>query len=333
MAPPSNNSPRVTVFIPVYNREDFIGEAIRSILRQSYQDFELLIVDDGSQDRTPDIISGFDDPRIRLERNRYNLGIPATRNRGLELARGEFFALLDSDDIALPERIRLQVEALDQHPELALIGAWSRGMDTNGRVSSKAQRLPVHPDAIRTLLLFDCAVRNRTVMARTEILRHFGYREDFPVFEDYELNTRLAQNHLLANLPRVLVYGRHHGKRATSKNENFEDLRKKIMGNQLEGLGVPLNPETLQNHYTLSRMRPIHYWPDREFLEWTRFWLDDIRNHLPRNTTEPDRILERIWYKACRRGYRRIGTKAWRMFLKTPRSLYAFRKPRKTMTP
>ena len=100
---------KVTVFIPAYNREKYIGEAIESILAQSYTNFELLLIDDGSTDGTLDIMHSFSDSRLRIMRNETNLGIPRTRNKGIENARGEFIAMLDSDDRAFSTRLEKQL--------------------------------------------------------------------------------------------------------------------------------------------------------------------------------------------------------------------------------
>ena len=96
----NTDPPTVTVFIPVYNREHYISEAIESILTQSFPNFELLLVDDGSTDRSVEVMRSYDDARIRVVCNEHTRGIPQTRNRGLELARGVYIALLDSDDQA-----------------------------------------------------------------------------------------------------------------------------------------------------------------------------------------------------------------------------------------
>ncbi|MBW2258128.1 MAG: glycosyltransferase family 2 protein, partial [Deltaproteobacteria bacterium] len=117
--PRKTSAPKVSVVIPVYNRERYIGQAIDSILSQSFRDFELIVVDDGSSDGTPAVVERCGDPRVRLVRHETNQGIPRTRNRGLLEARGEYVAWLDSDDVALPQRLRVQVDVLDRSPGIA----------------------------------------------------------------------------------------------------------------------------------------------------------------------------------------------------------------------
>ena len=111
----SNAAPKITVLIPVYNCHRSVAEAIESILNQTFSDFELLLIDDGSTDGSIDILESFTDPRIRLVLNESNLGIPRTLNKGLGLARGRYFAVLDNNDYARPRPLERQFESLEQH--------------------------------------------------------------------------------------------------------------------------------------------------------------------------------------------------------------------------
>ncbi len=127
--------PKVTVLTPVYNREQYIATAIESVLAQSFTDFELLLIDDGSTDGSAEILRSYTtDPRVRVVRNEQNLGIPQTRNRGIDLARGEYVAMLDSDDWAYPCRLETQVAFLDRHRDVAVVGPgrrrWMRMADS-----------------------------------------------------------------------------------------------------------------------------------------------------------------------------------------------------------
>jgi glycosyltransferase involved in cell wall biosynthesis len=158
----SSKPPKVTVFIPVYNREKYVGDAIESILAQTFSDFEILLVDDGSTDHSVDLIRSYTDPRIRLACNEENLGIPKTRNKGVELARGQYMAMLDSDDRAYPHRLEKQVAFLDNHPDYAQVGSWCRMMDAQGHPLKRIKRQPIFPDDIHAQFLFRCAMSNRS---------------------------------------------------------------------------------------------------------------------------------------------------------------------------
>ena len=157
--------PKVTVFIPVYNRERYVGAAIDSIFAQSFSDYELLLIDDGSTDRSLEVMRAYTaDPRLRVVCNERNLGIPRTRNKGLQLARGEYIAMLDSDDLAHPKRLEKQVAFLDRHSDYAQIGSWGRAVDEQGSLLKRTKRQPVTPEDVHAQLLFRCCpTRNSTV--------------------------------------------------------------------------------------------------------------------------------------------------------------------------
>ncbi len=266
--------PRVTVFIPVHNREDYITTALDSILKQDFSDFELLVVDDGSTDRTADVVAGYGDDRIRLERNGTNLGIPATRNRGLALARGEYIALLDSDDFAYPWRLRRQVDFLDRHPQIVQVGAWCSLMDADRNLLRRVRRHPTRPEDVDVHLLFHCSLINRTIMARTEVLKDFGYDETFARCQDYELHGRLAEHHKLANMPDILVCGREHEGRVTRGTRDLGRERKMaIQGRLLTALGLDFDEQDLALHYGLTQKPDAERPPAAEHLEWAEQWL------------------------------------------------------------
>jgi glycosyltransferase involved in cell wall biosynthesis len=272
--------PRVTVFIPVYNRARYVGPAIESILGQSYTDFEILLVDDGSTDESVEVMRSYGEPRVRVVENKKNLGLPYTRNRGLELAQGEYIALLDSDDLSLPDRLACQVEFLDAHPDYAEVGAWSQAMDASGQPLRKVKIQPTAAEETRATLLFRCSIKNRSLMGRTAMMRELGYRADFPRCQDYDLHVRLAERHLLGNIPRVLVLGRVHPLQWTGSTTEIGNAAKmRIMREQLEPMGVEPNEEDLWGHLLLAHQsgetggRRI----DAAYLDWADDWLSGLR--------------------------------------------------------
>lgn len=315
----NSKSPKVTVFIPVYNREQYVGEAIESILAQTFSDFEILVVDDGSTDHSLDKIRFFSDPRIRIVCNEENLGIPKTRNKGVELARGQYMAMLDSDDRAFPERLEKQVAFLDLHPEYAQVGSWCRMMDAQGRALNKIKRQPVLPDDIHAQFLFRCAMSNRSIMARTAILQEYRYRNDYPRCQDYELHVRLAKRYKLGNLPECLVYGRIHPQQITGQTTDLGDAKKReIISTQLKDLGVTFSSDDLNPHLTLSRMRKSHFIPDTSYLKWAREWLLLLQqaNKNTHRYAEPafSHALSEKWLQACWAARPKIGWAVWKHF-------------------
>ncbi|MEJ2365702.1 MAG: glycosyltransferase [Deltaproteobacteria bacterium] len=204
-------SPILTVLMPVYNAESYLAEAIESLLNQSWTDFEFLIINDGSTDRSREIIQSFADARIRLVDNPTNIGVTKSLNLGLGLAQGEIIARQDADDKSYPERLSRQVEFLHAHPNLVLLGCSARAIDANGKPMNLVLRSPVGPLAIKWTLMFNTAFIHTTVMFRRSTIweKMGGYNESFPRTQDFELWSRIAREYEVDNLPDVLVDRRH----------------------------------------------------------------------------------------------------------------------------
>ncbi len=198
--------PKVTVLMAVYNGELYLRETIESILAQGFPDFEFLIINDGSTDSTQEIIQSYDDPRIRLINNEHNLGLTRSLNKGLELAKGEFIARQDGDDISEPERLAKQVAFLETHPEVALVGTWYKEIDAQGNLIRECN-LPCDCTQIRWYLLFYCQFVHSAVMLRkSTVLEKIGfYNEALSYSMDYELWLRIARHLPVANLGEYLV--------------------------------------------------------------------------------------------------------------------------------
>ncbi|MBX3024837.1 glycosyltransferase family 2 protein [bacterium] len=318
------SAPRVTVVIPAFNRERFVGAAIESILAQSYPDFELLVIDDGSSDRTRDVVRACRDPRLRLLCHERNQGLPRVRNAGVDEARGQYLAFLDSDDVARPYRLARQVACLDRHPELAAVGAWIDWMDEQGRPLGRVKRRPVRPDDVAALRLFRQGIENTASLARTAILRQFRHDERFAVSEDFELWARVAGDHPIANLPEVLVRRRAHPQQTSrDRDEETRRYRQMIYARQLAALGVPFTEEDLRRHHLLRRMRKSGYAPDRAFVDWTEAWLRGLQaaNAQTRRYPEPalSRLLGALWGRVCFDAAPSLGQAgAWRRFRASP---------------
>ncbi|MEA5567041.1 glycosyltransferase family 2 protein [Anabaena sp. UHCC 0399] len=197
---------KVTVLMPVYNGELYLREAIDSILDQTFQDFEFLIINDGSTDSTREIICSYDDPRIRLIDNDYNLGLTRSLNKGLKLAEGEFIARQDADDISEPERLAKQVAFLETHPEVALVGTWYKDIDPQGSLIGECN-LPCNSIQIRWDILFYCPFVHSGIMFRKYTIgKHIGfYNEAFSYAQDYDLWWRIARHLQVANLNEYLI--------------------------------------------------------------------------------------------------------------------------------
>lgn len=223
--------PRLTVFIPVYNGERFLDEAIESVLSQDFHDFELLIVDDASVDATPSILARWagKDRRIVVLRNLVNRGAAATANAGLAAARGEYLARQDADDVSLPGRLRREVEALDACPEAVMVSTDFQIIDERGR-RLRIERRAQPPEIIEYQLNFLNAIGGHSqVMFRTSVVRELGgYDETRRTGEDYELWTRLVRRGPILVLPLVSMSYRMHAAQATAAPRDEASRRRAV---------------------------------------------------------------------------------------------------------
>lgn len=243
MAPGGGDRPRITVLLPVHNGGAYLDAAVRSILGQTFPDFELLAIDDGSTDGSGEVLRGYRDPRLRLVENSRNLGIVETLNRGLSLARGEYIARMDSDDISLPERFERQSRFLDAHPEVGVVGT-SGGLIDGREESLGSFRYPLSHEAICFSLHFFNPLAHPSVMMRREVvLSSGGYRSvglsrgetSFP--EDYDLWWRLSDLTRLANLPnRLLLLRKHVGTVTARHMEEFRANAANISRDRIEAI-------------------------------------------------------------------------------------------------
>lgn len=211
--------PAVSVILPVYNARRFVVEAMRSILDQTFTDFEFIVIDDGSTDDSFRIVkeAAAGDPRLRLVRQE-NQGVSAAANRGMELARGEFLARMDADDISLPTRLEKQVAFLRGHPDHVLVGSRVLFIDEAGLPLFEMPGLKfTHEEIDAGMLAVEWTILQPAVMMRAAAVRKVGgYRRDLRIHEDHDLFLRLAEVGKVANLPEVLLKYRQHPVSAVS---------------------------------------------------------------------------------------------------------------------
>lgn len=219
--------PRISIIIPTYNRARFVAQAIESVQTQTFADWEMIVVDDASEDDTPGIVAKqvAQDQRIKYFRNEVNLGISRTRNRGLELAQGEYIAVLDSDDIWCDmEKLQKQSDFLEQHPDYSLIGGAVILVDEQGSEIGRRQP-PIADQDIRSGLLLKNTLVHSSIMYRREAVKGLGgYDVKLSSGEDYDLWLRLGREHKLANLPDYVVKYRVHSGNI-SISERLKTLR------------------------------------------------------------------------------------------------------------
>lgn len=211
--------PKVTVLMSVYNGEKYLREAINSILNQTFKDFEFLIIDDGSTDSSRDIISSYGDPRIRLLGNEKNMGLTRSLNKGLTLAKGEYIARMDADDMSTYDRLEKQVAYMDTHPEKALLGGSAIVINSRSDTITRWHHL-TKPGLLRWSLLFDNPFIHSAVMLRSALLRahRLSYDCALPCAQDYDLWQKIGQLSSVANLADVVIHRREHQENISARN-------------------------------------------------------------------------------------------------------------------
>ena len=209
-----NQSPAISVILPVYNAEAYVREAVESILNQTFTDFELIIINDGSTDDSGVILRELAarDARIVLV-ERPNDGLVSALNEGIKIARAELIARMDADDVAMPERFALQHARMVQEPGLAVLGSFVHIMDRDGGTARLYDYFPLTSAAAMRWVKHGCPVYHPTVMMRRNaVLKAGGYRKAFSHAEDYDLWLRMSDlGYAIANLPQPLLNYREHG--------------------------------------------------------------------------------------------------------------------------
>lgn len=209
----------VSIIIPTYNRAEYLPQAIESVRAQSYQDWEMIIIDDCSTDNTQAVVASFlSDSRIRLVRNETNQGIAKNRNRGIELARGQYIAMLDSDDVWIDrEKLAKQVDFLNKHSDCVLVGTFMKEIDTQGKEIADVTFAETD-NSIRASLLYKNHIAQSSVVFRKEIAQAVGgYDETLTTMEDHGLWLKMATHGTVAVLPSYSLGYRVHESSVTKK--------------------------------------------------------------------------------------------------------------------
>jgi glycosyltransferase involved in cell wall biosynthesis len=249
--------PLISVILPAYNAEKFIKEAVQSILDQTVNDFELIVINDASTDGTLDILQSFNDSRISIINNEINLKVVKSLNKGLELAKGEFIARMDADDISLPNRFEKQLQYFKQHPEVDICGTWVEVFDGGNAVFKPYEK---HED-IRANLLFLNEIVHPSVMMRKSSLinHHLSYEESFINAEDYGLWVAAMDKLRFANVQEVLLRYRLHANNVSFfQNEIPSDVKAmniKAYKRVLQNLGVTYTESDLDTHISFGLKR------------------------------------------------------------------------------
>ncbi len=301
-----HNHPRISVIMPLYNAEKFVAESIESILGQTFQDFELIIINDCSTDNSWEVACSYakQDSRIHLLQNETNQGAADTRNRGLDIAQGDFITFMDADDLIAAERFERLLAYFNQHPEVDLCGTYY-AIFHNNKASAQLVRTPISHEQIVVGMLFGCPFAP-TVMMRSEAFRCSGVRFQKSMAEDFLFWVELSGHMRMANLPECLsFYRRWDGQISTRAEDAQTASAQEILRNYLhQSLGIELNDHEAQL-YTFFSQSKGH--PDRSELKNYR----NLLLRLYRTNAQVGRFNRRILKKqllrrykvACRRFY------------------------------
>lgn len=205
-------SPRVSVIMPVYNAMPYLREAIESILNQTFRDFEFIIVNDCSTDESWDVIQEYAarDARIVALTNAQNMSQAWSSNRALAVARGEYVAMQDADDVSLPHRLELQVKYLDENPDIRVMAATANVIDADGNLLTRRFFLP-DPRIVEARLPLVCYLTHSTMMARRKLMNDLGgFSTDIPTSPDYDFWARSLAVTQISGLSETLVQYRNH---------------------------------------------------------------------------------------------------------------------------
>ena len=219
--------PDISIILPAYNASMYLREAIDSVLAQSFRNFELIIINDGSTDNTKEIIHSFNDPKIVCIDNIENKGLIYSLNAGISMAKGKYIARMDADDYCVPERLYLQKQLLDQNPEVAFTAGWISFMNEKSVITGywPLDRSTNTGRSIKRTLLSENCIAHPTVMGRKEIFQQYQYKADQKNLEDYDLWLRVMADGLrIEKVKAVVLHYRIHKASVTEtslKRSNF----------------------------------------------------------------------------------------------------------------
>ena len=306
--------PKVSVLMSVYNGERYLREAIDSILNQTFQDFEFIIIDDGSTDRTKEIIRSYNDLRIRLFNNEKNIGLTKSLNRGIELCRGEYIARMDGDDVSLPMRLEKQVEFMMVNNDVGISGTWNRSIGQNVGVND---HYPISDSEIRCMLLFNNTFCHPSLIIRRQAIESNGlsYNSRLQYAQDYDLVVRGSEHFLLANIPEVLVsYRSHPDQIAMNKRKDQICAGDHVRTYQLQKLGIHPNSRELSLNFNFS---DLMLFPTKELVKESCTWLEKMRSAnykaLIYDGNAMKHCIGHQWFKLCNASAR-LGFWVWRKF-------------------
>lgn len=298
------NQPKISVLMSTYNTpNEWLIEAIESILSQTLSDFEFIIIDDCSSNDIDKVKAKFHDSRIIWVRNEQNLGLTKSLNKALKLAKGEYIARMDADDISLPERFAVQVDYMDKHPEIIVCGSYRRAF--GGENKDEMWNLPKTREEQQVqLFFFNCGVTHPTAMLRKSMLDKYqiSYNENYKKAQDYGLWVQCTRHAKMAMIPKVLLKYRKSEQQISraGKTSQMENAGR-VKTDQLIALGINPTDEEKMSHVRFCLNQS-----DVSCI-WLESWIDRLKQA---NAKEKyfdirlfDGILDKRWYDWLKKCY------------------------------
>lgn len=260
---------KVSVVMPVYNGEDYLNEAIESILTQTYENFEFIIINDGSTDSSEEIIQSYNDSRIIYLCNEKNYGICYTLNRGLKEAKGKYIVRMDCDDISLPNRIIEQVLFMEQHPDIGVAGSNLITFE-----KGKPDNLFIFPHTVEECkagMLFNTPLAHPATIIRNSILQKYAlhYEEEYKGLEDFKLWWEISKFTKITNINKTLIKYRIHTKQETKKQDarvSQKDFQFAQIRLETLGFKITEQQEKLFNAYRLNQFYKFNKQSIQDFI-------------------------------------------------------------------
>ena len=265
---------KVSVIMPIYNAEKYVEKAIRSILNQTFQDFELILIDDCSTDTSVQIIKAIQSNKISLLQTPQNSGASVSRNLGITAAKGEYIAFLDADDWAYPQRLQKQVDFLERNPQIGLVGTWTEIIDENQNLIDEFL-LEIPQTQIAPRLLFHNCFATSSVILRKEFAL-YQFDTTYPPAEDYELWMRLSTQTQFGIIREKLVkYLSHSQGISKLKKEQMKENTLRILLNGLSKFGIKPTEKEIAVHTQIAHLQ---FETSKIFLADANQWLLKLKN-------------------------------------------------------
>ncbi|MEX1248244.1 MAG: glycosyltransferase [Anaerolineales bacterium] len=315
--------PKVTVLMAVRNGMPYLAGAIDSVLRQTFDEFEFVIIEDASTDDSRKVLNSYSDKRLRLVFNRKQLGLSRSLNKGLDIASGQYIARMDHDDISLPRRLKTQYSFMEEHPDIDVLGCWAK---TIGGKPEQTWKYPERDEDIRSEFIFNSSVVHSSVMLRRSTFERLQLRYDEKVVraQDYELWTRASPRVRFANLQSVLLRYRLHSHQVGRQyGHEQQAVADQVRLRELYRLG--LNPTAVEKK--IHNRTALWDFPNTSagLQAMERWFLKLAAANKRKQIYIPSalsRTLERRWWGACRVNID-LGLLAWKRYARSPLSGFA----------